>query len=104
MPVPGVPPTCVPAPAPAPSVPSLVSPVSGLAVGFETVTAPLIGRAVPDPSTFNPPPAPKAVGSRAIKLESRWAILCKRPFKPLEAVSVAGAVSVTGPVNTFAAN
>ena len=40
---------------------------------------------------------PRLVGNKPIRLVNRWAMRCRRPFKPLLAVSLAGAVSVTSP-------
>jgi hypothetical protein len=41
--------------------------------------------------------APREAGTSAIRDVIRWAMRCRRPFSPDDAVSVAGAVSVTAP-------
>src|ERR1041385_2675842 len=45
---------------------------------------------------------PSADGRRAMSDVNRWAMRWRRPFRPLEAVSVAGAVSVSEPMPELA--
>src|SRR4029077_10751063 len=40
----------------------------------------------------------RAAGTRAMSDVRRWAMRCRRPLRPDEAVSVVGAVSVSGPI------